>query len=210
MQKLTNRFIVLICLLVVTGSIVWLHRFLYAGWKPMQELPIPLKIGRWVGQEQPVAERVYKVLEADSVLIRNYFKGDNEIWFAVVFYKDNQVGFHSPEACFGGLGNKVFKEGTISVLIPEWNRTVKINQLRCKGPEGEKILFYFYEVGDFITDSYFKIRLKLLFDQLRFRRPGVALVELYSPVGSKGLDQAKDNLKDFLRHLIPQLPPCLS
>ncbi len=210
MEKLRNRFIILICLLVVTGSIVWLHRFLYAGLTPKKELPMPLKIGDWVGQEQPVAERVYKILEADSVLIRKYLKGNSEIWFAVVFYKDNQVGFHSPEACFGGLGDKVFREESLDLLIPEWNRTVKVNELHYKGPKGSKILFYFFGTGDFITESYFNMRLKLLFDQLKFKRSGVALVEAYSPVGLNGIDHAKDNLKDFLSHLIPQLPSHLS
>jgi len=210
MEKFKNRFIVFICLLILTGVIIWIHKSLYAEWQQKQNLPIPLKIGKWVGQEELVTERVYKLLEADTVLIRKYFNGNNEIWFSVVFYQDNQVGFHSPEGCFGGLGEQVFKQGVVNLFVPEWNKTVKVNNLHYKGRKGEKILFYFYEVGDFITDSYFKIRLKILLDQLKFKRPGVALFELYSPVGVKGIDQTKDNLKDFLTHLIPRLPDYLS
>ena len=74
MEKLKTRFIVLICLLAATGVIVRVHSFLYAVQKPKQNLSIPLKIGQWVGQEGTVSEEVYNILEADSVIIRKYFK----------------------------------------------------------------------------------------------------------------------------------------
>jgi EpsI family protein len=205
MEKLRNRFIVLMCLLLVTGLLVWSHRVLYGVWRPRNDFKVPLSVGPWAGREEGVGERVSRLLEADTVLIRDYFKGDEEIWFAAVYYKDNQVGFHAPEACFGGLGNQVFDEGDVKLYIKEWDRSVLVKKLHYKGEKGEKILHYFYMVNDSIADSEFKIRLRMLWEQLRFRRPGVALFEMYSPVGPKGTEQATENLKDFLVHLIPRL-----
>lgn len=210
MEKLRNRLIILIALMLVSAAVVWAHHLAYGVWRPKADLSLPLKIGDWNGREGIVSDRVYGLLEADTVLIRSYFKKDQEIWFAVVYYKDNQVGFHEPESCFGGLGNQVFDEGTLNLFVPEWKKNMKVNQLHYKGTKEEKILFYFYEVGDFFSDSYFKIRLKMMSEQLKLKRPGVALFELYSPVRNGGTEQARKNLKDFLGYLIPQLPGYLN
>lgn len=206
MEKLKNRLIFLICSLTITSTIVWAHRSSYGVWRQGSTLRLPLNVGQWTGKEEIPTERIYRLLEADTVIIRKYFKGDNEIWFAGVYYRDNQVGFHRPEACFGGLGYKVFKEEVLNFYVPDWDRTVKINQLHYKGNGREKILYYFYEAGDYITESYVKMRVKMLSDQLGFKKPGVALFELYSPAGKGGVKRAKENLKDFLSHLIPKLP----
>jgi EpsI family protein len=89
--------------------------------------------------------------------------------------------------------------------VKEWGRAIRVKQLCYKGEDGERIVRYFYMLDDFVADSESKIRLRMLWEQLRFRRPGVALFEMYSPVGPKGTGQANENLKDFLVHLIPRL-----
>lgn len=206
MERLRNRLVVLLLLLGVSTGLVWAHHFAYGVWRPKSDLKIPLFVGEWRGRDKPVAKRVYELLEADTVIIRTYIKGNSSIWFAVVYYKDNQVGFHAPESCFGGLGNQVFDEGNLSLFIPRWNRSVKVNRRHYKGPKGEKILLYFYSTGEFITESYFKIRVQMLYKQLKFQKPGVALFELYCPVGPEGEGKAVACLKDFLSELIPLLP----
>lgn len=210
MASLRNRIIVLALLLLTTSSVVWIHRAVYGVWRPNATLHFPLLIGEWTGKEQVIAERMYNILEADSILSRRYSKGSGSIGFSLVFYKDNQVGFHRPESCLGGLGETVFDKGTVDIAVNGWNKKISVNELHYKGHRGERILYYFYTVDDYITDSYFLVRLKMLFEQLRFRRPAVALVEVYASVDPTGIHRTKERLKDFLRHLIPELPASLT
>jgi EpsI family protein len=204
-QRLEGRIIILISLLLLTGAMVWIHWFLYVGQESGGNLAIPFHADQWVGKEQVVPDSVVDILQADSVMIRTYSNKDQWIWLALVFYKDNLLGFHAPESCFGGLGYTLRREKTIDLFIKKWNMTVKINNLRYSGSEDERVLFYYYQIGTFVTESYFKMRLAFFLERLRFKKPGVALVELYSPVSANGVRQAEENLQDFLSYFIPEL-----
>ena len=66
---------------------------------------IPLKFGRWRGEELPVGEAVVETLETDDVLMRSYTKDTGEkIVFAAVFAMDNRRAAHPPEICYRGQG----------------------------------------------------------------------------------------------------------
>jgi EpsI family protein len=183
------------------------YKYRLNGNSAKREVVLPLKIGDWVGKEEIVTDRVKDLLEADTVLISTYFKHGQMIWFAMVYYKDNQIGFHTPESCFGGLGNKVFAEPDKTVFIESENKKFKIKNLRYRGDKGDKVLYYFYQVDDYSTDSYLNIRLKLLREQLKLNRPGVALFEMYAGFGE---EKAIESLDEFVRSLVPILPSYLN
>lgn len=179
------------------------HAYMYSHWKVTHEFEIPLRIGDWIGQEIEVKKDVLDILEADTVLIRFYNKGNDQIWFAVVYYKDNQVGFHTPEACFGGLGNKVFKEKDRKFYIDELKESVVLNQRKYIGNKGDKILYYFYETGDYLTKSYINTRIKMMTEQIKFKKPAVGLFEMYANIIEGNEDDARKKLDDFVQKLIP-------
>jgi hypothetical protein len=75
----------------------------------------PMKIGQWTGKKITMEGWVFKSLETPYGILRDYHSPDGEtVNLAITWYDDREVAFHAPEACLGGVGDKV-KEKTINL-----------------------------------------------------------------------------------------------
>jgi len=205
MPAISFRLKYVVAVLVITNLFIVYHRYVISKLQPKLNFELPLIVGDWKGEEESVSIKSYQILEADTVLARTYSNEDKLIGFSAVFYSDNQVGFHKPESCSGGIGRKVFKEGVVEIFLNKLGKTIKVNQLKIRGQKGEGILLYFYKVGNYFSESYLKVRIRMLLDQLQFKAFDVCLFQIYSPVNFKNDESARTDLNHFLNDLAPYL-----
>ena len=124
---------------------------------------IPRKIERWYGQDIPLESRVYEILETKSIINRIYHTGKgHKVLLPVVYHPETKVDFHAPESCLGGKGIQIH-EASKALIIVNGGQKVKINLNQLIWQQGgkEKLVYYFYKAGEFLGESYLKLRFSL-------------------------------------------------
>jgi hypothetical protein len=75
--------------------------------------------------------------------------------------------------------------------------------------QGDKVILYFFVSGNYITHDYLKFRLHMMKQQMGFKRPSGAQVQIHSTIGPD-LKTTVSVMEDFIRYLAPVLPDYLS
>ena len=171
MSSLTSRYIIVILLLGLTASAVFAlqydsHQDEMAGLAALKK--IPMHIDGWTGQDIPLDEKVYDILETRAILHRTYHnKQGDSILFSIVHYNDTKVDFHAPEACLGGLGQRTRKEiKTLKLSIDGKLMSLQVAEIIATAPRSRSVSYYFYKTGNFIGQDYIKMRLSLAKNKL--------------------------------------------
>jgi hypothetical protein len=70
---------------------------------------VPLTIGLWQGQDQPIHEKYLKVAHAEAYLNRSYTeKASGRTVNVLVMYGDpGELGAHDPKVCYGSAGHEL-------------------------------------------------------------------------------------------------------
>ena len=165
----------------------------------------PLTFDRWTGQDIPMSEYVYRGIETPYLFMRNYSSlGDPiQVNLALVWFDDTNVAFHTPEACLGGLGDKVLKKSKVGVQLG--GRDVEVVQDLVEIGATRFLVFYFFDVDGSITTSQIGIRLHVLKKRLSFERASASFIRIMAPITN---DERQTNkiLTEFLLAMYPLLP----
>lgn len=204
MPGVNKNYLVLIGILAVTGLIaIGLN---YFGAKPVTAVDltkIPMKVNGWQGKEIPVESDVNAILETESILMREYKKGNDVVWLAIVYYKDSRVSLHLPESCYSGQGSQIVERGTEKI-----NDQIMANRFVLKGNKGNQIVLYYFESGDFRTHSYQSLRWNMILNRLKRKSNSGALVRYSIPIG-RDQEASQQKLKEFISDLGAILPKYL-
>lgn len=165
---------------------------------------IPMQIGSWHGEELPLEEKVYKILETRSIIHRNYTDGNgNSVLLSIVYYQDTKVDFHAPESCLGGRGEKVRK----SIRNIDINAVNEINKLEIAeivstSQRGKSLSFYFYKAGSFLGQNYIKMRLFIAKNRIFNKNSSGSLIRISSLDFSSDEIGTRAILNNFLQETI--------
>lgn len=207
-MKQNRKYLILLFLLLIAGGFVLIDNRLSRGVRPVDLNKLPLAIGGWSGKTFPVSERILKILETEYILDRDYVNEQGRhIYLSIVYYPDNKIGFHNPESCNTGEGAKIAKKDVLPIGKNE--SALKVNRLIMERTQGNKVILYFFVSGDYITHDYFKFRLHMMKQQMGFRRPSGAQVQIHAVIG-QDLQTTISIMEDFIRNLAPHLPKYLS
>ena len=211
MEKFKTRYIIVLALLLLTSGYV-----LFDSYSSSQSLlaeveKIPFSLGDWSGKKIVIDREIFDILGTNSVIMREYRNPQGKIaWLSIVYYPDNRVGFHHPESCYGGMGYTIIGERVETLEIKgERPCTIEARVLHYRRDDNEKLIIYFFEVGDFITPSYLKLRKKMMLNQIKFKRHSGAMVRFSTPILDGNIDEAFTTLKEFMSQLVPILPQYL-
>lgn len=211
-MKRTKNYLILFILLVITAGFVLMDGSLSKGVHTIDLEKLPLTLGGWQGKRFPVQERILQILETEYILDRDYVNGDGRHMFlSIVYYPDNKIGFHNPESCNTGAGSKIIKKDVqpIKNAKTDQSEDLKVNRLILQRMQGDKVILYFFVSGNYITHDYLKFRLHMMKQQMGFRRPSGAQIQVHSNIVSD-LKTTIAVMEDFIRHLAPKLPDYLS
>jgi EpsI family protein len=212
-MKKTKTYLVVFILLLITAGFVFMDGRLSKVASKVNLEKLPLTLGGWQGKTFPVQERILQILETEYILDRDYVNGDGRHMFlSIVYYPDNKIGFHNPESCNTGAGSKIVQKDVLS--IEKQNSTnqldgFKVNRLILQRMQGNKVILYFFVSGNYMTHDYLKFRLHMMKQQMGFRRPSGAQIQVHSNI-VPDLKTTTAVMEDFIQNLAPRLPDYLS
>jgi EpsI family protein len=199
MPKLKSAYPVLIGVLLVFTALSLDIGTLYKKTPGNVNLnQIPYKIGSWRGTAIPIEEQVSAILETDSVLMREYKKGSDKIWLAIVYYKDSRVALHLPESCYTGEGSQIVETGVETIAMD-----LAANRLLVKGDKGNQIILYYFDTGGYKTSHYQSFRWHMILNQLNHRPNSGALVRFSIGYNAKDIETNLKKLKEFIKEAAP-------
>jgi EpsI family protein len=200
-------------MLVITAGFVFIDGSLSKSVGTIDLEKLPLTLGGWQGKSYPVQERILQILETEYILDRDYVNGDGRHMFlSIVYYPDNKIGFHNPESCNTGAGSKIIQKDVLPIGIKNSTTQLdgfKVNRLILQRMQGDKVILYFFVSGNYMTHDYLKFRLHMMKQQMGFRRPSGAQIQIHSTI-APDLKTTLPVMEDFIRNLAPILPDYLS
>jgi EpsI family protein len=168
---------------------------------------IPLEIGRWQGEDIPLENLIYEILETTSIIQRTYRTlNGQDVLLSIVYYPETKVDFHAPEACLAGQGVEIQKlPKSINILYGGREITLNVNQLIWKHDTVEKLVFYCYKAGSFLGRSYIKLRFNLAANKFTNAGKSGSLIRVSTRIQDSDIEKASEILNDFLTQLYPYL-----
>ena len=165
----------------------------------------PLKMGEWVGYKVPFNENVYNILETEAIVVNRYVSGNNVVNLSIVYYPEVKVDFHSPEGCSTGLGEKIEKLRSKEIIIIQNKKKLMflVNVFIVYGVNGDRrVYYYMYKAGDFISESYIKLRFEMAKMYLFNRGTSGALVVFSAPV-YRSVEDSEKIIYEFIKSSYP-------
>lgn len=214
MAKLRFRYLIVALLLTVTASVVYGLQYDSSqdGESGLSDLQaIPMNIGKWRGQEIPLDEMVYEILETRAIIHRSFtVDGVDNVFLSVVHYHDTKVDFHAPEACIGGRGLKTKKTTrTINLFFGNQKIPLDIAEMVTTRATGRTLTYYFFKSGDFIGNNYIKMRLSIAANKLARNDARGSLIRISTTLTPGNKDAAESLLNDFMEDLFPHVQQSL-
>lgn len=208
------RYLTIVLLLFVTTVVV--HALQYspdqddeAGLADLQQ--VPMRVGEWQGEEFPLEERTYDILETRAIIHRSFrsFEGENA-FLSVVHYHDTKVGFHQPEECLGGIGLKTEKT-TKAISLRSGDETISFNLARVVSTHqnGKSLVYYFYKAGPFVGSNYMMMRLNIAANKMMRNDTKGSLIRISTELIPGRENNAETLLLGFLQDLFPYIEKSL-
>lgn len=188
MKKTTHSLFVVIALTAVATVIV----FVANTTKPFPNdrfFDFPLAIGDWNGRDIHMSDYVYQLIETRYLFLRDYQspRYTVPVNLSIVWFDDTDIAFHAPEACLGGVGNKVQEKTIITANINGRDQT--LGKLTLRQADGKKtVVLYYFDVDGYWTTSQTDIRFHILGKRLLFKRASASFIRLMAPVTTSEKD----------------------
>ena len=160
----------------------------------------PINHEGWKGERIEMDKIVADILETDALVLNRYVKDQKAVVLAIVYYPDAKVDFHAPEACYSGRGIKIDKR--IMAVALNALGTINVNELNIVRGNSKELVYYFYKSGNFIGNSYNRLRFNLVLNNLFAKEKSGALVRISTPVIGDG-DDADSRLIRFMDDFVP-------
>lgn len=183
MDDLRMRLLLTLILLLCISGVV----LLYSNTNSKPDLKgvlddISLTFDEWRGENLILSPDIFNILQTQSILVREYRndKGD-KVTLAVIYYPDNQISFHAPEACLGGVGYTIMTE-EIKTLKFSGHVSLQVKKLHYNRNQTHELIYYFYQTNNFISPNYLTFRWQMLLNQLKHKRTNGALIRVSTQV----------------------------
>lgn len=209
MQKFNLRYIILVSILGIAALVIfWMQNVQPVGGSTIDINKIPLNIGNWKGENSTVDQKTKDILETESVLVRKYRNHEGEeVYLAIVYYKDNRVALHLPESCYTGQGSHIAERGKEQLKFSKTDDFVA-NKFVLKGDKGNQVILYYFETSDVRTGSYQTMRWHRMINRLKSKSNSGALIRFSSNIINNPEETLK-LLKKFIKEIGPLLPEYL-
>ncbi|MEK6567866.1 MAG: exosortase C-terminal domain/associated protein EpsI [Candidatus Omnitrophota bacterium] len=169
---------------------------------------IPMELGEWKGMDLPITKRVYKILETEDVLMREYINTKGEkVSLAIVYSGASRAAFHPPEICYLGDGRELLAKNQeiVETRGPVENQNLRTNKLLMKDRHGQEIAWYWFTAGDKVTENYYLQQCYFTWNELSRNPAGGSLIRVSARTASNDPSQADATGKDFIKQLAPLL-----
>jgi len=209
-QKNTNLIILVILLMIAAFFVQQVLVFKKLPTEMSKILEFPAKLDGYKSEERPLDERVYAVLNTDTIFFREYSKKDGlPIWFLIVYGEQDRQSFHPPEYCYLGGGDVELLSKEVEILELS-SGELDVNKLLFEMPNYHQLVFYWYTAGKKMTSNYYKQQIFFVMHQLKRRKVGGTLIRVSTVVPeTETIDEASQRIGDFLNLALPKIKEIL-
>lgn len=209
---MTSRsFIVSLGVLLV--SIFWVASIASRGEPTVIETnleKLPMKIDSYEGREEFFSDSVYKELNADKHVYRQYFSRDGKrINLYIGYYgtkKGGRTG-HNPYACLPGAGWGLIDSKKERVRVSYYPDGIEVNYLLARKGETYQTVFHWYQAdGQKIVASGIEQNVQRFVGRVFHNRNDGAFVQVSAFSGEEQIGDAKSYVKSFAETLLEILP----
>jgi len=173
---------------------------------------IPYDLEGWTGRDVSVDEHAFTILnkDADGWLVREYRRGDDQIFLSLVTTVDQRKLFrvHIPDICLPAQGWSVMERSGQTVQLAPGQALLATSLLAEKAGYKSQVLYWFSSGNRFI-ESKILHRLFLVWDGVTGARTPGTLIEITAPLGGKDRKQVFQVQEAFAQLLQPFLPASL-
>ncbi len=211
MVKKNLVYIILLILLCVAAFFVRdIGKFKELPTQSSKILEFPAKLDGYQSKEISLEQRVYDVLNTDTIIFKEYSKRNQiPIWFLVVYGERDRTSFHPPEYCYLGGGDVELLDKKIEIL-DLGNRRLDVNKLFFKMPTHRQLVCYWYTAGKKMTSSYYKQQIFFMTEQMKRKKVGGTLIRVSTIVlEGEAEEQATQRMIDFLKLALPEIEKIL-
>ena len=191
-------------LLTVVGLVAFRYYQMQGVERDLRDIRhLPAQVGEWTAADLPVSEHEYDILETRNLVLRDYKnqKGD-VINLFLIYSETNRRVCHPPVVCLIGSGIEVEEAHKETLTIG--GRTLPVNRLIARGGKSDRLVLYFYMVGQDFTEDYVTQQLRWVVKQATGKGVGGAMVRVMVPI-TEGEEAALAEAKGFLEKLLPLL-----
>lgn len=162
----------------------------------------PMKVGDWQGEDVPLAQQDYMILETTNLIMRRYQNHHGqEILLYIIYSDDNRKVTHPPEICYMGSGATITDKGFLDISSKN-----KANKMIAELKDGRQLVVYWYRAGEVNTNKYFEQQLRIMARRTWRQKTSAAMIRV-SAVLKDGEESATSKLiLDFVRQIEPLLP----
>lgn len=204
-MKTDKSFLGMIILLVIVGAlsvILYFRQMVDSGSIEISRLP--MEISEWKGEDIPLDERTYAVLETRNALMREYKNPkDEDVYLYIVFSDINRRVAHPPEVCYTGGGIEIVEKAQSQFNVPGLEETLLVNSFVSRKDGSESLVYYWYKTGDRFTARYLTQQAKAALNQMMGKMSAVALIRISTAINNGDKEKASQTLQEFSRKVIP-------
>ncbi len=227
-----HPFLISVVLLVIAGAvafpIAWGSDVVVAA---VNLDRLPRQILGLEGRDDRFDESVYRVLNADYHLLREYRSDAHPaVWLYIGYYGTAKGGrpSHVPQACYTGQGFSIVEWTKVPVLSPEPSRPVpsrvegraspepsrlvpsqvagRVNKMHVKRGNEHQLVLFWHQSRDTVLADGIEQNLHRLKNRLLYNRDDGAFVRLSTSMSPDNAAEALARLQDFAGELLRLLP----
>lgn len=208
-QYSKSKYVLLVGLFLLSGLVSW--RLYFKAYNQRDAMDIhsfPKHIGDWIGQDIPMSEKDYEMLETRNAFTRAYKNSKGQtVYLFIVYSKDNRKVSHPPEICYTGSGATIISRKPAQVMLDN-GHVLKATKLLLEYNFTHHVAYYWYMVGGNFTPNYWVQQLLFSFQNLLGRSTSSALIRVSTGATAAhdewGFDSAQI-AKDFIKVMLPAL-----
>jgi EpsI family protein len=161
----------------------------------------PKEIGQWRGEDIPIPERDYAILETRNLIMREYknpVSGESVMLYIIYSAADNRRALHPPEICYTGAGAAIAEKSVIPVT-----GLIKANKFIIKTKNSSQLVIYWFKSAGLNTDSYLKQQMKMVTDAMLKGRATGAMIRVSCNINNDDEDAALEVIREFCGEIEP-------
>ncbi len=199
---MNNKTFVIAAIILVAVAIVANVPSKFDTKSEVQMSSFPKEIGKWKGEDVPIPERDYQILETRNLIMRDYrnTQTQDSVYLYIIYSADNRRTLHPPEICYTGGGATILEKSVIPITD-----SLKANKFIIEDKNSRQLVVYWFRTGNLSTYSYLKQQLKIVFDRTLGKRTSGAMVRVSALVKDNNADAALGLLKSFVENIEPLL-----
>lgn len=198
---MNNRTFLIAAIILVSVAIVANAPSRFNTKSEIQVSSFPKEIGEWKGQDIPLSERDYEILETRNLIMRDYKNSDGDsVYLYIIYSADNRRALHPPEICYSGGGSTILDKSVIPITD-----SVTANRFIIENKGYRQLVAYWFKTSNLTTYSYLKQQLKIVADRLLRKKTYGAMIRVSTVIKDNNPNTALPLIKSFVEQMEPQL-----